>query len=215
MAGTSYAATEEMTNINRVSRLLMCPCTDQLRDLLWFYIHPASFPAVIQGKKLRSLTSPQRNLILPNIGKYSGKYKDMDISLLYILLRNICAIPPHSKGWGKTPDAMDRSVSANIERIRLARNCCGHSTVGMSKAYFNQIWSDIKAAVVDLDKVLKNKNKYQNAVDFIRNDTMDPERDKQYREQLLEQMKDIETIRTQIQSLESGYYLVFEYVHLF
>ena len=92
---------------------------------------------------------------------------------------------------------------------------CGHSTGGMSKAYFNQIWLDIKAAVVDMDKVLENKNKYQKAVDFIRNDTMDPERDKQYREQLLVQIKDIETIRTQIQSLESGYYLVFEYVNLF
>ena len=66
-----------------------------------------------------------------------------------------------------------------------------------------------------MDKVLENKNKYQKAVDFIRNDTMDPERDKQYREQLLEQMKDIETIRTQIQSLERGYYPVFEYVNLF
>ena len=209
MAST-YAATEEMTNLNRVSRLLMGPCTDQLGDLLHFYIHPASFPAVIQRERSRlpRLTPPQRNLILPNIGKYSGKYKDMDISLLYSLLRNFCGIKAHSKGWANTPETTDRSVSANIERIRLARNRCGHCTGGMSKADFNQIWSDIRAAVVDLDKVLGNKNKYQKAVDFVRNDTMDPETDIHYSDQLLEQMKDIENITESIDSLKSGYHLV-------
>ena len=207
---SSYAATEKMTNINRVSRLLLGPCTDQLRDLLRFYIPPALFPAVLQRERSRlpRLTVPQRNLILPSSGVYSGNYDDMDISLLYILLRNICRIQAHNKGWGNVPDSIDRSVSANIEQIRLARNCCGHSTGGLSNAEFNQIWSDIRAAVVDLDKVLGNKNKYQGAVDFVRNDTMDPEMDKQYREQLLEQMKDNETIMKKIDSLESGYYLV-------
>ena len=131
----------------------------------------------------------------------------MDISLLYILFRNLCGIKMHSKGWGNTPDATDRSVSANIERIRLARNCCGHSTSGMSKADFNQTWLEIRAAVVDLDKALGNKNKYQEAVDFVRNDTMDPEKDKQYRQQLLDQMKDVESIMNKIDNLESGYYL--------
>ena len=42
---------------------------------------------------------------------------------------------------------------------------------------FNKIWSKIKAAVVDLDKALGNGNKYQEIVDFIRNDTMVPERE--------------------------------------
>ena len=98
----------------------------------------------------------------------------MDISLLYILLRNFHGIQPHIKGWGNTPESKDRSVSANIDRLRLARNRCGHSTGGMPNAEFNQVWSEIRAAVVDLDKALGIGNKYQEAVDFIRNDTMDP-----------------------------------------
>ena len=210
MASSSYAATEEMTNINRVSRLLMGPCTDQLRDLLRYYIPPASFPAVIQKERLRlpRLTGPQRNLILPSSGVYSGNYDDMDISLLYILLRNICGIPEHNMGWGNVPDSIDRSVSANIERIRVARNQCGHSTGGMSNADFNQIWSEIRAAVVDLDKVLRNKIKYQKAVDFIQNDTMDPVRDKHYRDKLLNQMKENESIMEKVDSLKSGYHVV-------
>ena len=48
----------------------------------------------------------------------------------------------------------------------------------MCNTEFNQIWSEIKAAVVDLDKALRNGNKYQEIVDFIRNDTIDPVRDK-------------------------------------
>ena len=210
MASTSYAATEEMTNINRVSRLLMGPCTDQLRDLLRFYIIPANFNTVIQTVKSRlpRLTEPQRKLILPDSGVYSGNYDDMDISLLYILLRNICRIKAHNKGWGNTPDSADRSVSANIERLRLARNRCGHSTGGMSNAEFNQVWSEIRASVVDLDMALGIGNKYKEAVDFIRNDTMDPTRDRHFRDQLLKQITETENIKKDVHGLKSGYHIV-------
>ena len=203
MASTSYAATEEMTNINRATRLLMGPCTDQLRDLLRFYIPPASFPSVIQRERSRlpRLTDLQRKLILPNSGVYSGNYDDMDISLLYILLRNVCGLQVHNKGWGNTPDSSDRSVSANIERLRLARNRCGHSTGGMSIIDFNLFWSEIRAAVVDLDKVLGIN--YEKEVDFVRMDTMDPKMDQQYRDQLLDQMKEIVNITKTIESLKS------------
>nr|XP_022287454.1 uncharacterized protein LOC111100100 isoform X2 [Crassostrea virginica]XP_022287461.1 uncharacterized protein LOC111100100 isoform X2 [Crassostrea virginica] len=194
-----------MTNINRASRLLMGPCTDQLRDLLRFYIPPASFSLVIQRERLRlpRLTEPQRKLILPNSGVYSGNYDEMDISLLYILLRNVCGLQVHNKGWGNIPDSSDRSVSANIERFRLARNRCGHSTVGMSTTDFNPFWSEIRAAVVDLDKVLGLN--YKEKVDFVRKDTMDPKMDQQYRDQLLDQMKEIVNITKTIDSLKSSH----------
>ena len=200
----AYAATEEMTNINRASRLLMGPCTDQLRDLLRFYIPPASFIIVIRKEmsRLPRMTEPQRKLILPNSGTYSGNYDDMDISLLYILLRNVCGIQPHNKGWGNAPDSADRSVAANIERLRLARNICGHSTGGMSNAEFNQVWSEIRAVVVDLDKYMGIGNKYQDAVDYVRNDTMDPVRDKHFINKLLNQMKENENIMKKVESLK-------------
>ena len=206
---SSYAATEKMTNINRVSRLLLGPCTDQLRDLLRYYIPPASFPAVIQRERSRlpRLTGPQWNLILPSSGVYSGNYDDIDIALLYILLRNVCGIQAHNKGWGNIPDSTDRSVSANIERIRLARNDVSHFTGGMSNSELNRIWSDIKAAVVDLDKYLGLGNKFQEEVDFIRNDTMDPVRDKHFSDQLLKQIKEIENIKIEVNSLKSEYHL--------
>ena len=102
-----------------------------------------------------------------------------------------------------------RSVSTNIERLRLARNGCGHSTGGMSNAEFNQVWSEIKAAVMDLDKTLGMGNKYQEVVDFIRNDTMDPTRDRHFRDQLLKQIKETENIKRDVHSLKSGYHIVY------
>ena len=203
MAFAFYSATEETTNINRVSRLLMGPCTDQLRDLLRFYIPPASFPSVIQRARSRLpyMTDPQRKLILPNSGVYSGNYEDMYISLLYILLRNVCGIRAHNRGWGNTPDSADRSVSANIERLRLARNQCGHSIGRMCNTEFDQIWSKIKGAVVDLDKALGNRNKYQEIVNFIQNDTLVPEKDKHFRDQLPKQIKNI---MKEVNILKSG-----------
>lgn len=189
MASSAYIATEEITNANRISRLLMGPCADQLKDLLCFYVPPSKFPEVIKKSRLPGFMSVNhRKLILPKSGAYKGDYGDMDITLLYTLLRNICGIKEHRAGWGEKPQASDRSVSANIERIRLARNQCGHSTGGLlSNADFNQIWSSIRASVMDLDLELGNGNKYEKEVDFIRHDTMDPVRDQHYRDQLMMQ----------------------------
>lgn len=53
---------------------------------------------------------------------YSKDYSNFDISLLYLLLRNICPIQPHKNKWGNAPLPEDRSLSANIERIRIIRN---------------------------------------------------------------------------------------------
>lgn len=195
MASNPYAATEEMTNINTVSRLLFGPCTDQLRDLLRFHITPAKFPMVIQKNKsrLRRLNEDQRKLIMPNSGLYSGNYDDLDISLLYILLRNVCGIRAHNTGWGNTPNPSDRSVSAHLERLRLTRNQCGHLTGGMSNAEFRKIWSTIRAAVVDLDFQLKNGNKYEKIVDFIRVDTMDQIMEKHDRDQSQKQVTELKS----------------------
>lgn len=65
-------------------------------------------------------------------------YEDFEISLLYTILRNICIIPEHKNGWGDVPLPIDKSVSANIERIRLKRNEYGHST-DISQTHMNLI----------------------------------------------------------------------------
>ncbi|XP_062619813.1 uncharacterized protein LOC134281344 [Saccostrea cucullata] len=205
MASSSYASTEETTNACRACRLLLGPCTDELRDVLRHYVPASTFPHVIKRKRsdLPRLTAQQMNIILPRGSSYTGNYDDMDISLLYILLRNICSIPPHRNRWGYDPDPTDRSLSANIERIRIARNQCVHSSSpALSNADFNTIWSTVRSAVVDLDSFLSNGNQFEREVDFLRHETMDPVRDCHYIEELRKQAEEDAETRKMVQGLK-------------
>ncbi|XP_062586283.1 uncharacterized protein LOC134247893 [Saccostrea cucullata] len=205
MAASPYASTEETTNACRACRLFLGPCTDQLRDVLLHFVPPSRFPQVIKQKisSLPRLTTPQMNLIIPRGSSYSGNYSDMDISLLYILLRNICCIPPHSNGWGNDPDPTDRCLSANIERIRITRNQCVHSSSPMlSNVDFNKVWSTIRAAVMDIDSFLNNRNQYVRGLHFLEKETMDPVRDLYYIEELRKQAKEDASTREIVLDLE-------------
>ncbi|XP_062591983.1 uncharacterized protein LOC134253478 [Saccostrea cucullata] len=205
MASSSYASTEETTNACRACRLLLGPCTDELRDVLLHHVPLPTFTQVIKQKRrnLPRLTAPQMNLLLPLGSNYTGNYGDMDIPLLYTLLRNICSISPHSNGWGNDPDPTDRSLSANIERIRIARNQCVHSSIPvLSNADFNTIWSTVRSAVVDLDSFLNNGNQFERAVDFLSHETMDPVRDCHYIEELRKQAEEDAETRQLVQGLK-------------
>jgi hypothetical protein len=128
----------------------------------------------------------------------------MDISLLYILLRNVATIPAHNNGWGFDPDPSDRSLSANIERIRLVRNRCVHSTdPSLSQPDFLSIWSTIKSTMVDLDNFLMNGSQYEQAVDALHVESMDPESDDRYEEELRRQIEEEETTRKMVVDLKS------------
>ncbi|XP_061196856.1 uncharacterized protein LOC133205130 [Saccostrea echinata] len=192
-ASSPYSSTYETTNANRACRLLLGPCTDELRDVLRHHVPPPSLTQILKMNKqsLPRLTAAQKGLNSHGHGNYTGNYNDMDITQLYTLLRNICNIPPHSNGWGNDPDPNDRSLSANIDRIRSARNQCVHSSSpSLSNADFTSIWSTIRSAVVDMDTFLNNGKKYEKEVDFLRHETMDPAGEKYYREQLRKQVEE-------------------------
>ncbi|KAK3099333.1 hypothetical protein FSP39_002765 [Pinctada imbricata] len=204
MASPQYASTSETTNAGRASRVLLGPCSDQLRDLLRHHVSTSTFSKVIHQQKrtLSKLTKPQLDLIFPRSGPYIGNYSDFDISLLYTLLRNVCNIPKHNKGWGKDPDPNDMSLSANIERIRNSRNRLGHALdFALSDSDFIDIWSSIRSAVVEIDNVLKNNQKYVKAVDFIKVDSMDSEMASWFKENLRKQIME----DTELKSLLSEY----------
>lgn len=205
LAMALYASTPETTNLCRARRLLMGPCTDQLRDVLRKQIPPSTFRLVILQKedKLPRMTKEQRDLILPKNGSYNGNYADMDISLIYMLLRNISNIPPHNNDWGEDPDPSDRSLSANIERIRTARNKLAHSSgCSLSHSDFNSLWSEVKSTVVDLDTFLINGNEYEKEVDLLTHESMDPERDQYYREELQKQAEEDRETRDEVKGVK-------------
>ncbi|XP_062587315.1 uncharacterized protein LOC134248948 isoform X2 [Saccostrea cucullata] len=191
-----YKSTSETSNLARVARLILGPCTDLLRDILRGKISPSILSKTVKTwiddlkkKKLKNpLNKQQVDLIFPLPTKqYGGDYSDLDISLLYILLRNVCKITPHNKGWGKEPDPTDNSVSANIERIRLIRNkYYGHAAdFSLKESNFIKEWQNIYNITVELERHYGTSTVYQDAVNDIRTCSMDPEKEAKYIDKLL------------------------------
>lgn len=133
MALSKYESIRETTNFARIARIILGPCTDVLRDVLKKELLPS---ALSQNFKTFIANRPKKNPInqkqqqLINIGTYS----DFDITLLYFCLRNLCSIPGHIKKWGNDPSLMDRSLSANIERIRILQ-----TITDMLRTFFSQM----------------------------------------------------------------------------
>ncbi|VDI36127.1 Hypothetical predicted protein [Mytilus galloprovincialis] len=106
----------------------------------------------MKKRLLPLLNSYQIQKLYPEDSKYTGDLSDMDISLLYIILRNIGTICPHQNGWGKEPEDDDRSISANIDRIRIAKNAIVSHSSNYSIEYieFRNIWTAMRQCCVDL-----------------------------------------------------------------
>ncbi|XP_062618269.1 E3 ubiquitin-protein ligase DZIP3-like [Saccostrea cucullata] len=191
MSLSKYTSTPETTNMARLARLILGPCTDVLRDILKTEIPPSDLSKKVKqwtddlkkNKKRNPLIPSQNDTIFPSpTNQYGGNYSDLDISLLYTILRNVSKIPPHSKGWGETPDHADRSVAANIERIRLLRNkFYGHSAdISLSDSEFRQEWRIIWDIIVELERHLGTSTVYQESVKKVKTCSMDPELEHRY-----------------------------------
>lgn len=183
MALSKYDSNLETTNLARIARIILGPCTDVLRDVLRKEFQPSAlshnvktFIANLPKNKKPPINKTQEQLV------YRENYADFDITLLYILLRNVCSIPPHINQWGNDPNPGDRSVSANIERIRIIRNkYYGHITeFSISVANFEQKWKKIFQIVKYLESYLGTDiyMYYQNALTDLKTCSMDPDAEK-------------------------------------
>lgn len=127
MSLSKYESTGETTNQARIARIILEPCADLLRDVLRKEISPFTLS---QKVKTYAANLPKHKKIEINKNQeqivYGKNYSEFDITLLYFSLRNMCSLPTPQKGWGKDPSPGDKSVSANIERIRMIRNDYGH-----------------------------------------------------------------------------------------
>ncbi|XP_062611705.1 serine/threonine-protein phosphatase 6 regulatory ankyrin repeat subunit B-like [Saccostrea cucullata] len=205
-----YTSTPETTNTARLARLILGPCTDVLRDILKTEVKPSDlsrkvkeFTDKLSHGQRNPLNKTQSEIIFPKHTKqYSSDYSDLDISFLYLLLRNVSKISSHSKGWGEIPNPGDRSVAANIERIRLIRNqYYGHSAdLSLTESEFRQEWRNIRDIVVELERHLGTSTVYQDAVNKIKNCSMDPEQEKKY----IDLLGDIRELHTIVDHLSSN-----------
>lgn len=176
MFQSDYSSNSQTTNFARASRVILGPCRDVLCAILDKKINPSVLlntvsQLIAEGKKLPF-----------TVNRIKGKqYSDLDISLLCSLFRNIdYLVTPHAQGWGRDPEKVDRSISANIERIRIIRNKYAHSSeYSITDTYFKDLWKEIFQIVQELEKDL-GTTVYQDGVKEIEICTMDPEESKKY-----------------------------------
>ncbi|CAB4037542.1 E3 ubiquitin- ligase DZIP3, partial [Paramuricea clavata] len=147
---------QEKANFTRLSRLLVDKGTEALRNT-FDAIHPsANLPAVLNANraslsslKPRVINNSQWDLLFPPSGNPPDS-KTFDVTLLTILFRNICGLP--STGWGAMPLDTDRSMQANILRLKSFRNKVAHATsTQVDNATFKSLWQKISEVLVELN----------------------------------------------------------------
>lgn len=162
------------------------PLTDLLRDIL-----TKEVPPQILLQRAKDLAEPQKNkkpLIKKEQKKLinEGQYTKFDISLLYVLIRNCTNIPQHANRLGNTPSAGDKSVSANIERIRLIRNKYAHvDTIHVSDTEYDHRWQEIFDIVQGLENYLDTPFSYQDILKAFKIKSMDQNQSERFIELFL------------------------------
>lgn len=159
-------------NFSRLCRLITTICTDILRDVLNHNIQPTALRSKLDRERHRLGTIAnvqQMELLFPANRNTTLTANDLDISVLYILLRYICNIPEHRKGWGHQPEPGDNSIAACIERIRLQKNrvLTSNTNVEIQDADFQTRWTELRYAVAELENQLMGGNLYAGRVDDL------------------------------------------------
>ncbi|XP_046857471.1 uncharacterized protein LOC124450856 [Xenia sp. Carnegie-2017] len=146
----------------RLSKLLINKGTQALKTTLQFIINlqssnlkdklndPFNRKKLESLKKKKVVNKEQWNLLYPS--NDTPKISNFDISLLTVLLRNICGLTAPHSGWDNLPSSSDTSVSANIARIKFYRNkVYGHiTTTSVDDSEFEYLWQEISKALVGL-----------------------------------------------------------------
>ena len=201
-AAPAAPSTKETTNYARLCRLLVELGTQALRVTFDSIHAPANLHAVLAGRKtvLQSLRSKkiinptQWGKLFPSISS-SVSSASFDITLLMVLLRNICGLVAPATGWDDLPTATDLSREADIARIKFFRNTvyahAQHASV--DDTTFNSQWRAIRESMVRLGGL-----QYRTAINRLETECMDPETKQHYTELLEQWKKDEDNVKDQL-----------------
>ena len=158
-APSPLASSLETTNGGKLSRLLIDGGTPVLRKMFDGFYPPANLAAdlnvcysTLNNLLRRKILNRHQWYQLFPLGGAAPDSNTFDITLLFLLLTNVCGLSPPSSGWHKKPPASDISPEANLARVKYFRNVLyGHvSTTGVDTPTFNSLWQEISAPLVAL-----------------------------------------------------------------
>ena len=208
-----FVSSKETTNYARLCRLLVDVGTTALRDI-FDKLHP---PSTLHGillshkptlwalytgskgkKKVKKVLNPAQwgKLYPVHAPVRSGSF---DITLLTVLLRNICRLSPPAAGWDSLPLATDTSTADDIARVKYYRNTVyGHANqASVDDTSFNTYWQDIREALIRL-----GGTGFSGYIDNLEHDTMDPAMEEHFRELLKQWKKDDDGVKEKLEDME-------------
>ncbi|CAH3183196.1 unnamed protein product [Porites lobata] len=198
------ASSVEKTNGNKLSRLLIDGGTTVLRNIFDSH-HPRAnlaaklssthiHPILTRLRHRNILNGVQWDKLFPPPGGGPPNSKNFDITLLFLLLRNICGLHPPLSGWDRMPPASDTSFEANLARIKYYRNVLyGHvTTTGIQTPVFDVKWQAVSSVLVSLGLS-------QSEVDRLKREPCGED----YVSAVIEWMKNDEEIQFQLKDLRT------------
>jgi len=210
--GLPVGSSKETTNYARLCRLLVDIGSQALRDTFDGIHKPANLHTVLasphvertlqelfKGKK-KILNATQWDKLYPAIASPVSS-SNFDVTLLMVLLRNICNLTPPITGWDEEPPEADKSREADIVRIKYFRNTVyAHAQqASVNDANFNTHWKNIREVLVRLGGA-----KYEDAIDKLKTECMDPDIENQYKECIEQWKKDECMIKDQLHEMGTG-----------
>ena len=157
-ASSPLASSPAKTNGNKLSRLLIDGGTTVLRNIFDHYHPPVNLASDLNFNysvlsnllRKRVLNGHQWDKLFPPGGVPDSK--TFDITLLFLLLTNICGLSPPLTGWHTKPSPGDNSLEANLARVKFFRNeLYGHVTSsGVDATSFSTFWHEISTALICL-----------------------------------------------------------------
>ena len=158
-APSPLVSSVEKTNGAKLSRLLIDGGTTVLRKIFDGHHPPANliidlnanYPILNTLLRRRVLNGHQWDKLFPPRG-VAPDSKTFDITLLFLLLTNICGLTPPPSGWHTEPLPSDTSHEANLARVKFYRNIVyGHvTTTGVDTPTFSALWTEISGVLVSL-----------------------------------------------------------------
>ncbi len=194
MAAATVTSAKEKSNYARLCRLLVDVGTQVLRDK-FDNIHPPGslhsalslhHHATLQSlRKRRIVNSTQWKTLFPTVPS-SVSSEEFDITLLMVLLRNICGLTPPATGWDILPAPTDRGVEADIARVKYFRNTIyAHAkAASVVDTTYNVVWLTIRETLVRLGGA-----SYEDVIDNLKTVCLDPVAEDYYKG-LLEQWEE-------------------------
>ena len=166
LSGPSVAdLSKEKTNGTRLARLLI----DEGTKVLMKFLHSMHPESTLQNalnnnrlkleelKRKRIISDKQWDKLFPSSGKPPDS-KEFDITLLHLLLRQICHLSVPSTGWHEMPADTDASPEASIVRIKCYRNELCHSvSTGVPNDEFEDKWNKISSSLEVLEVAAHRK----------------------------------------------------------